>query len=803
MTQTDHTAQGRAGLAETRRVIVEKHSEVLRDHLRFGEPEGAIDRINVTSKWLERNGQPWVPVTGEIHYSRIPRDRWVEVAAKAAAGGLNSVAAYVFWQVHEPVQGEYRWDDNRDLRAFIEICAAQGLDVIVRMGPWSHGEARFGGFPDWLINLDIPLRTNDERYLELVRPLYAQMVEQMRGLTHKEGGPIVGVQLENELYDNSDHLATLRVIAEDLGLDVPLWTGTGWGGAEVPETLFPLYSAYSEGFWEESDVEWPPFAPYHFLYSEVRDDLNVGKDLREALDGIIIDPDKVPLKDDSVIPFATCELGGGMHVAYHRRPLVFSEDVANLALAKIGSGSIWQGYYMYSGGTIRKGPNGTEQESHATGYPNDVPTRTYDFYAPLNENNQVNPHYHMLRRQHLWLELDGPQIATMRTIIGGGSPDPEELRWAVRSDGHRGYAFFTTYQPPKAPISAQENVQVTVEFEDGAVTVPTSPIDLPQGVSVAWPLRFPVTADLTIRSATAQVLTTIADDSVTTLLLVATPGVPVEIVLEGEQLVTGDASTRIVDGATVVELTKEPSLNTVIETPDARIIVLDDATANTVYKLEIAGRERLISSTAPVYETPAGAEIQGLVLHTDTPEVTLNILPAPSSLTLDQGSLCAGSQGIWGEWTLTVDRAGSRRIVENLAPQAAIDPQAVYGGPMNRLSAPTDFTDAAHLHLEIPADAIADVDRALLRINWTGDVGRAEIGGDIVSDHFWYGRNWDVDLTPHAQAINTGGIDLHLMPWKRELGIWVDPSVRDIPDGISVKSVDVIAIPRITVTAQP
>ena len=114
-------------------------------------------------------------------------------------------------------------------------------------------------------------------------------------------------------------------------------------------------------------------------------------DHREALDGIVVDQDGPGVDAPSAtdrddLPFATCELGGGMHVAYHRRPLVSPEDVAALALAKIGSGSVWQGYYMYAGGTQRVGPSGTEQESQATGYPNDVPTRTYDFFAPVGEH---------------------------------------------------------------------------------------------------------------------------------------------------------------------------------------------------------------------------------------------------------------------------------------------------------------------------------------------------------------------------------------------------------------------------------
>ena len=37
-----------------------------------GESPSGDDRIEVTGTWLERGGNPWFPITGEIHYSRDP-----------------------------------------------------------------------------------------------------------------------------------------------------------------------------------------------------------------------------------------------------------------------------------------------------------------------------------------------------------------------------------------------------------------------------------------------------------------------------------------------------------------------------------------------------------------------------------------------------------------------------------------------------------------------------------------------------------------------------------------------------------
>jgi beta-galactosidase len=749
-----------------------KPAPPVRGHLPYGEPHGTPDRIEVTSRYLERGGRPWIPITGEIHYSRIPRERWSEVLGHARAGGLDTVATYIFWAAHEPEPGRFDWSGNLDLRAFAETAAAHGLDVIARLGPWGHGEYRNGGFPDWLLARDLKPRTNDPAYLDLVRPLYAQIAARLRGLTHTEGGPVIGAQVDNELYDQPEHLQTLREIAEAAGLHVPIWTATGWGGVQVPDTLLPVYGAYAEGFWEDETTEWPAFAPIHYRYSEIRDDLSVGADLREALDGVAA----AESQHDELRPFATCELGGGMHVAYHRRPLVSPEDVANLALAKIGSGSAWQGYYMYAGGTQRTGPQGTEQESHATGYPNDVPQLTYDFHAPIGEHGQIRPHHHLLRRQHLWLREEGHRIAAMDATVGGGSEDPEELRWSVRSDGTRGYLFLTTYQPPKQPIAAQDGVQFTVHFEDGSVTVPTVPIDVPAGRSLVWPLRYALTPDLELRSATAQLLTRLADEDGDLVVFAAIDGVPAEFVL-------GDGS--------IVKLPGPPGPECLVHLAGVRLLVLDESSANRLYRLPIGGRDRLVLADVPVY-----ADAGNLVAQPEAPVATVAVWPAPEAFAVAGADLDSPQgEGLWRTWTLRANHAGLVLVQVESRPAAGPAPEPARGGPMRRLSAPTDYSSAVDVRVEIPD--FTGSDRALLRLQWTGDVGRAHIGDRFVSDHFWHGRAWDIDLTPHRDAVAEHGVRLELLPLRRATGVWVDPSVRDTEDGLSIASATLVRIGKV------
>ena len=88
------------------------------------------------------DGHPVLPVMGEMHFSRVPRKDWRREIRKMKAGGVTIVASYIFWIHHEDDQeGVWNWSDNRDLRRFVEICQEEGMMVVLRVGPWCHGEA--------------------------------------------------------------------------------------------------------------------------------------------------------------------------------------------------------------------------------------------------------------------------------------------------------------------------------------------------------------------------------------------------------------------------------------------------------------------------------------------------------------------------------------------------------------------------------------------------------------------------------------------------------------------------------------
>ena len=181
-------------------------TNLLTNHLNLGGRNQKGEAIEVTSRYLTRAGKPWIGVMGEYHFSRADKDSWYKELCKMKAGGITIVATYLFWIYHEETEGTFDFSGDRDIRTFVNICQQVGLDVILRIGPWAHGECRNGGFPDWLIHKPFKKRENDPEYLKKVKIWYEKIYEQVQGLFFKNGGNIIGIQLDNELVNQAEHL---------------------------------------------------------------------------------------------------------------------------------------------------------------------------------------------------------------------------------------------------------------------------------------------------------------------------------------------------------------------------------------------------------------------------------------------------------------------------------------------------------------------------------------------------------------------------------------------------------------------
>ena len=122
----------------------------------------------------------------------------------------------------------------------------------MRIGPWDHGECRNGGHPDWVLHSCGTLRSTDSKYLSCVSGWYTALAKQLTGLYHKDGGPIILVQVDNETTDWK-YLLALRELAMSLGILPASFTKTGWPGpaAGYPSDypMLPFFGGYADAFW--------------------------------------------------------------------------------------------------------------------------------------------------------------------------------------------------------------------------------------------------------------------------------------------------------------------------------------------------------------------------------------------------------------------------------------------------------------------------------------------------------------------------------------------------------------------------
>ena len=376
-------------------------------------PQGANvapngDRIDVTSKCLRLNGRPLIPLMGEMHYSRVPRGEWAKSLATMKEGGISIVSTYVFWNHHERKEGEWDFSGNRDLSAFLGEVKKAGLWSVVRIGPWAHGECREGGFPDWLVDKAYDwaggdakkarqlLRSRDARFLAETKKLFERVAREVAPHFWKNGGAVIGVQLENESRGPWPYYQALKKLAVDAGYDVPMYTRTGWPRLNGPETTFgemiPLYGDYAEGFWDRELKSMPGAYKDAFLMRPARTSAVIATEQLGA-------QKSEDAKGAEKYPYFTCELGGGMASSYHRRLLMEPMDAFALAVVKLGSGSNLPGFYMYHGGTNPTdfGVNMAESQRDRFTNWNDLPVVSYEFMAPVSEFGEPQFAYWMIK----------------------------------------------------------------------------------------------------------------------------------------------------------------------------------------------------------------------------------------------------------------------------------------------------------------------------------------------------------------------------------------------------------------------
>lgn len=216
------------------------------------------------------NGEAFKILSGAIHYFRVHPTDWYHSLYNLKALGFNTVETYVPWNLHETKEGEFHFEGFTDLEKFIQTAADLGLYVILRPTPYICAEWEFGGLPAWLLQKDCKIRSSDPKFLAYVRRYYEVLMKKVVPLQFTHGGPILMMQIENEYGsygEDKDYLRAIKVMMEELGVDVPLFTSDGsWlatlrAGSMIEEGVLPTGNFGSKG--KENFAELKKFQEAH------------------------------------------------------------------------------------------------------------------------------------------------------------------------------------------------------------------------------------------------------------------------------------------------------------------------------------------------------------------------------------------------------------------------------------------------------------------------------------------------------------------------------------------------------------
>ena len=472
-----------------------KNTTLQSGHLKMGNPGPEGRKIEINNRYMMANGKPIIPVMGEMHFSRVARNQWEDRILKMKACGINIIACYVLWIHHEEIEGQFDWNGNKDLRAFVELCAKNGLWVYPRIGPWCHAEVRNGGTPDWILQKEnLKDRSNDPLYQRYAEEWYRQIALQLKGLMYKDRGPVIGVQLENEYgrgKAGEAHILWLKQTAKKYGIDVPMYTVTGWGNGSVPPSeVIPLWGAYPDEPWatnlnRNKDCK-------NFQFSSFRNDEAIGNDVNKAKESYI---------DYSAYPFFTCEVGVGIENTEHRRLQIGGLDGYGLIMAKIGSGSNLPGYYMFTGGSNPHGLlTSMEENREETGYWNTNPQISYDFQAAIRESGELNESYYEVKKLHYFLDEFGGMLAPMEPVFSA----QQNLEYTVRVKDKSAFLFGINYCRHNI-VSEKKNVQFSIMLKNETLNFPSKPVNIADSSFFIWPINFPM-HDVLLKYASAQPL---------------------------------------------------------------------------------------------------------------------------------------------------------------------------------------------------------------------------------------------------------------------------------------------------------
>ena len=335
------------------------------------------------------NGQPTFISSGSIHYARVPRELWRDRIWRLQQMGFNCAQSYVFWNATEPKEGQWDFNDNLDLNAWLSLLKEMNMFALVRVGPYSCAEWEEGGYPAWLTVK--PGMTWREMGPSV--PFSDAHLGKLEAITAKNqinhGGSVFLVQLENE-------------------------HSRGWGtSVEDP------YLKYLDDQARANGIEVPMF--------------NSGLHHSAEPSG------EVPFPPDPS-PWYSTEFWTGWIGKYGEMPPATIAEKVRGSWKAIAFGGAGYNYYMAHGGTN-------------FGYSGDTFATSYDYSAPIGEAGQLRAFYFAARRAAYFAQTFTPLLTGSRDDPTLAKSDQPALRVTSRTNPTGGSIIFIDHFFRKAGVA--------------------------------------------------------------------------------------------------------------------------------------------------------------------------------------------------------------------------------------------------------------------------------------------------------------------------------------------------------------
>ncbi len=666
--------------------LVNSENRTIEFWMKAGGTNPSGETLNVNSLFWSKNNQPWIPIMGEFHYARFPHAEWEEQLLKMKAAGISIISTYVFWVNSEFSKGTWNWSGDNNLRLFIQLCQKHGLYVWLRPGPYINAEARNGGLPDWINKSG--KRSDAPWYIEEVTQYYGQVAEQTKGFFYKDGGPIIGLQVDNEFaYGDAQHLSTLLKIAQDAGMVAPFNTCTNNSKYKYEKgDMIPLQGAYPYRGWGV------PEPTTDYLYSS--DEWNA----MENIGGLPYDGTKFPR--------GMAELGVGCWQNYQQRFIVPVYDSEGHLQNCIGRGVNLPGYYMFQGGTQKAGFEA-----------NEMPL-TYDFQAPLGEYGQVRQSYHALKLIHHFLNDYGQSLAPMQPV----RPDPmvldpkntDHLRYIGRFDGDRGFLFLTTTQC-RVMMKPLENIQIKLKLGQETLFFPEKPFTLRANLAPIFPINMDLNGS-NLKYATAQPLCNVENKEITYYFFFAIDGITPEFVLDNSTVSKLKSEKPYTSSNGRLTLLPTTGLDQAFAVTgkngkQAVVVLLSRKQAEQSWRLNFRGKERLLLSNANLLINEDIME-----LCSDSNVMNLYCFPA---LTEPDSIKTTKNHGLFSQTTFSVPKANLLTKVEKVS---------IHEWKVKIQSLPKNIKDI------------------FLNVDYIGSTSDVLLDGKKYSDDLYNGKGWDIGI---------------------------------------------------------